>query len=212
MGERRPASDRASHYARRIERRWSELLDKAVVLSPRDWRRISGWQERGIPFEIVEEAMLEAIERDRRKEGTRRLSDLAPLIDEAWTAIVDGRRADPEAPAEPPSPCDPERLWGQRAEAEPQDSPLGRLLRELAARRAAGEEAGAVDRELDRLLPGAVDPALRERAEREIAEELEPYRERMSPDRLESTRRRACSKRLRRWLDLPRLADLGSDT
>ena len=212
MPERRPASDRAARYARRIERRWSELVDKPVVLSPRDWTRIADWHERGIPLEIVEEAMIDAVERDRRKAGTRRLADLAPLVEEGWAAIVDGRRAASESGAEPQSTSDPEQLWGQRAEAEPRDSPLGRLLRELVARRAKGEEAAAVDRELDRLLPETVARSLRERAEEEISKELEPYRERMTPQRLESTRRRARSERLRRWLDLPRLADRGTDT
>jgi hypothetical protein len=171
MREGRPASDQASRYARRIERRWSALLDKPIVLSPRDWRRIAGWHERGIPFEIVEEAMIEAVERDRRKAATRRLADLVPLVEEAWTAIVDGRRAASETGPDAERGTDPDERWERRAAAEPRDSPLGRLLHELVARRAEGETATALDRELDHRLPEVVDRSLRERVEREIADE-----------------------------------------
>ncbi len=37
-------------YARAIERLWSELLERPIVLSPRDWNLIGQWYDRGIPF------------------------------------------------------------------------------------------------------------------------------------------------------------------
>ena len=83
--------DDATRYARAIERRWSRLWEQPVVLSPRDWSRIARWHALGIPLEIVEDAMLAQVERARARSGAPRLSGLAPLVEQAWSVILEGR-------------------------------------------------------------------------------------------------------------------------
>jgi hypothetical protein len=195
----------ATRYARAIERRWADRLAQPVVLSPRDWSRIARWHALGIPLQIVDEAMDAAAARARSRSGRRRLSDLAPLVEEAWTVVLQGRRGCPP-PSEPSLSNGPSSRWRHCMREQSPGSPLGRLLGELLDRLAAGDRRAALDDQLDSRLVEAVEPALRERAFEEIASRLEPFRSRMSQQRLEATRRRACVDHLRRLLDLPRLA------
>jgi hypothetical protein len=195
----------AARYARAIERRWSELLGKAIVLSPRDWARIEHWYALGIPLQVVAEAMAAATERDRTKKSPLRLGRVAPLVEEAWAVILDGRRAAPDAVG--PSPqADPVDLWRRRKEREPDGSPLAVLLEELTDRLEDGEDRQELDDALDRRLVATVDPALRTKVQREVDGDIEPFRGRIPAERLDATRHRACVNRLRRLLDLPRLA------
>lgn len=195
----------AARYARAIERRWSELQGKPIVLSPRDWARIERWYALGIPLQVVAEAMAAATERDRTKKSPLRLGRVAPLVEEAWAVILDGRRATPDAVG--PSPqADPIDLWRRRKEREPDGSPLAVLLEELTDRLEHGADRQKLDDALDRRLVATVDPALRTKVQREVDGDIEPFRERIPAERLEATRHRACVNRLRRLLDLPRLA------
>jgi len=201
----RPGSGKAARYARVIERRWSELLGKPIVLSPRDWARIERWHSLGVPLEIVAEAMAATSERDKAGKRPRRLADVVPLVEEAWTVILDGRRARTGV-VEPSPEADPLSLWRRRKAREPSGSPLAALLDELTGRAECGEDRRELDEELDRRLVETVDPALRESVQREVAGELEPFQGRIPADRLDATRHRACVDRLRRKLDLPHLA------
>jgi hypothetical protein len=198
-------SDDAIRYARAIERRWSGLLEQPVVLSPRDWARIARWHALGVPLEIVEEAMRTAVERSRRRAGSRRLSDLAPLVEESWTVILEGRRGRPPE-AERAGTADPSDRWRRRLDEEGEGSRLAGLLANLLERLACGENGESLDQELDRRLIDSVEPRLRDRVLQEVSNELAPFRTRMSGECLEATRRRAAVDRLRRVLDLPRLA------
>lgn len=196
---------KVARYARVIERRWSELQGKPIVLSPRDWARIERWYSLGIPLDIVAEAMAAATERDQTSKSPRRLAAVAPLVEEAWAVILDGRRAT-RCEVGPSPEADPLNLWCRRKEREPAGSRLAGLLEELTGRIEGGEDRRRLDEELDRRLVETVDPALRESVQLEVDSELEPFRERIPADRLDATRRRACVDRLRRLLDLPRLA------
>jgi hypothetical protein len=202
---KRSARGGASRYARAIESRWSELLGRPVVFSPRDWSKVARWHALRIPLEIVEEAMGAALEQRRAREGARGIAELAPRIEEAWSVILDGRRSPPRDPGASPAP-EPWCRWRRRIEMEAVGSPLAKLLEELLGRLEGGEAGVALDEELDRRLAGSVASALRDRVFAEVTEETEPFRARMSADRLEATRRRASVDRLRRALDLPRLA------
>jgi len=159
-------------YARSIERRWSELLESPVVLSPRDWSRIEDWRRRGIPLAIVVEAMVAAARPERPRRRSPRLSDVTALVEEAWSVLVEGRLASPDEAGPGLDGLDPSGLWRRRMAAAPPDSPLARLLAELIARWEAGEEPERIDAELDRRLGAAVDPALDQRARREVADQL----------------------------------------
>ena len=71
---------RLGAYARAIERRWSQLTDGPVILSARDWQRITDWHDRGIPLQIVYEAMESVVERRARSPVSRTLSRVAPVL------------------------------------------------------------------------------------------------------------------------------------
>ena len=191
-------------YARTIERRWSDVVDRPVVLSPRDWSRISRWYLWGVPLDLIVETRRSAT-RPERGRAPRSLAQLAPAIEEAWTVIVQGRIA--EHPTELGSmPADPRAAWSSRILEEPPDSPLARTLTDLLARLDRGDDPDVLDGELDRRLPEIVPAELVDRVLAVLERELSEYRSRMSSDRLQATRRRACEKRLRHALNLPRLA------
>jgi hypothetical protein len=182
------------------------LQGKPVVLSPRDWARIESWCSQGIPLEIVIEAMAAVTEREQTGKRPRRLADVVPLVEEAWTVILDGRRARRCEVGPSPEADDPLVQWRHRRAREADGSPLAALLDELIVRIERGEERHDLDEELDGCLVEVVDRALLETVQREVDADLEPFRERIAADRLNATRRRACVVRLRRALDLPRLA------
>ncbi len=191
-------------YARTIERRWSDLVHRPVVLSPRDWSRISRWYSWSVPLDLIEETLRSATRPERGREP-RGLAQLAPAIEEAWTVILQGRIA--QRPAELGSiPADPRAAWGSRILEEPPGSPLARTLTDLLARLDRGDDPDVLDGELDRRLPEIVPAELVDRVLAGLERELSEYRSRMSTDRLQATRRRACEKRLRHALNLPRLA------
>ena len=198
-------------YARRIEALWSELLQRPLVLSPRDWSLVLGWHSSGIPLEIVREALASAAEREsrgKRNRPLRSLGYLAPAVNEAWRVVVTGRVPD-DVPAERSEP--PDRAWRRRLQAEPTESPLGRLLSDLISRLERGEAATRLDDELDRQLLEAAPYDLVDDVAKELETELAAYRDRISTERLDATRRTASIARLRGRLGLPRLGTADDD-
>ena len=190
-------------YARAIERCWSDALGRPVVLSPRDWAWVADWHARAIPLSIV----LEAIDALRQPEGRRReprgLAYIAPAVEEAWTALVEGRRARAETSgAERPTAL--AALQNAR-DAAPAGSPLRVLLDLLVDEFGRGVEVQEIDRRLDRVLPDTVADEVRLDAERELDRRLTPYRDRMDPDVYGRTRSVALVDALRTRLRLPRL-------
>jgi len=200
----------AATYARTIERLWEKLADRPVVLSPRDWSRISDWHARRIPLEIVREAMEEQAGRQRRGPVLRTLSGVERAVEEAWAVISQGRvGSPPDGPAAGADRAVPESAWQRRLEQEEPGSRLHSLLSELLDRLARGEDRAALDEELDRALPEAAPGKLLEAIRRQIDGELEDYRSRMAPEEFSASRRHGCLERLRRRLDLPRLSHPG---
>jgi hypothetical protein len=203
-----PAELSAATYARRIERRWCELLEQPVVLSPRDWSLLNEWHERGIPLQIVVEAMQTTIERSRTRGRAPRtaLSSLSHTVEDAWGAIVDGRRGGPATFGEAPGPTPRSaESWRRRAKTEG-GSALGALLTDLLRRLDRGAEPVALDAELDRRIAEASDPGVRCEIEREIERQLDPHRSRLSAAQIERTRARALVDRIRGRMGLARLA------
>ena len=201
-----PAELSAATYARRIERRWCELLEQPVVLSPRDWSILNEWHERGIPLQIVVEAMQTTIERSRSRGRAPRtsLSSLSQTVEGAWGAIVDGKRGRPAMLGEAATPSAADS-WRRRADTEG-GSALGTLLADLLRRLDQGADPVALDAELDRRLTEVTDPDLRRRIEHEIEQQLEPHRSRLSDVQIERTRMRALVDRIRGRIGLARLA------
>lgn len=195
-------------YARAIERCWSGALERPVVLSPRDWALISDWFERSIPLGIVEEAIHQTVAARTRRGSSapRTLGYIAAAVEEAWSVVVEGRRAETG-----PSSCPPERpaleCWRRRAAQEAADSPLARLLRGLITELAQGAAAEEVDRRLASSLTAAVPEALLRSTRAEVERQLAGFRERMDDGLFLATRERAIIARLRRALDLPTIGD-----
>ena len=198
--KRRAEENRA--YAREIERRWSRLHERPVVLSPKDWALVTDWQSRGVPLWILDEAMQAALERRAGREPPRSLAYLAPAVDEAWSVVLEGRRRD--APLLRPEPVDVRQRWREVAQARP-GSALGAVLDGLLARLEAGEAADKIDDELDRALAAAVQPEWVASITALVEQELLPFAERMTPTTLAETTSAAVVLRLRRELGLPPL-------
>lgn len=195
-------------YARAVERRWTRLCQRAVILSERDWALIEDWQSRGIPLQIVEEAIDAAEQRRRRARAAapppRGLAYVAPAVEQAWRLVLEGRSRDPGSDRARPGPASA-GAWRARLEAEPRESALRRLLESLLRALEAGDPPGEIDARLERTLPAAAPPALLREVETEVALELRPYQGRMEAATLATTRRRVVLHRLRARLGLPRL-------
>jgi len=189
-----------------VERRWARLCERAVILSERDWALIEDWQRRGIPLQIVEEAIDAAEQRRRRARAAapppRGLAYVAPAVEQAWRVVVEGRTGAEGAAGDARRPSAGAAAWRERLRAEPAGSALHRLLTDLLGALESGEPAREIDARLERDLAEAVSPALLREVDEEVARELEPYRGRMGEAALASTRRRAVIHRLRARLGL----------
>jgi hypothetical protein len=197
-------------YARAVEKSFSALRGRPVILSPRDWSLVADWHARGIPLRLVLEVLGEVGEARKRRgaDPPRSLAYLAPAVEEASAVFLSGRMADPDEPpgaAEGPAGTTAFSAW-ERSARQGAGTPLGAILRSLLERRREGEDTSVLDRELDAALPDAVETELRAEAEREALAALAPFRRRMPPEAWEATRRRAEADHLRRRLGLPRLA------
>ena len=198
----------AGSYARAIEGRWSQLLERPVVLSPREWALLSDWHARGIPLELVGEAIDELSEprRRRRRGAPRSLSAIARSVEEAWSVVRGDRSDPPDEGARAAEPRPAVTVWEARCKAEPEGSLLRRRLEELLKRLDGGEPAHEVDRRLDGMLSKLVPAGALRQLEEVVRGELAPFRGRMSDATFAATFESARAERLRRELGLPRLA------
>lgn len=194
----------STRYARAIERRWVALVDRPVVLSRRDWSQITRWHSRGVPLDLIEEALRSAVQPERGR-GLRGLAQIASEVDEAWSLILQGRLS-PDSVETGRPPTDPREAWQRCIGNETAGSALANALTGLLERLDQGQDPGLLDLELERRLPELAPGRLVDRVLGELQAELASYASRMSPERLRETRKRACEKRLRQALNLPRLA------
>jgi len=195
-------SPRPDAYAREIEREWSRLLDRPVVLSPKDWALISDWHARAVPLPLILESMRYAATRPGGRSAPRNLGYVAPAVEEAWQVVLDGRRAAPDSLPRPPT-GDPVDTWRTRLEASGVESSLRRLLSELLRAYETGEAAEAIDLRLNESLETSVSEDLLVATRDQVDAELAAFVERMDAATLARTRRAAIVDRLRRALDLP---------
>ena len=160
----------AGSYARAIERLWAELLERPVILSPRDWALVSEWYERSIPLALIEEAIETVRLKMRRgRRAPRNLSYLAPSVEESWQAVVEGRSEEPEPPvAELQQEVAPAAAWEACAQAGRCGAPLCGLLRSLLEELRAGADPDSIDARLERELPLRAPAALVEDATAQV--------------------------------------------
>lgn len=198
-------------YARSIEQGWERLCGRAVILSRRDWELVRAWYERGIPLQIVEEAIDAAAERrarGRTREAgpPRGLSYIAAAVEEAWNVVLEGRLGEPG-----PERSESEQTesgieaWRRRLGSEPPGTPLRDLLQQLIADHGRAN-ADELDARLDGAIVKAAPAAERREVEAALDRDLEAYRERMTPEVYRTTRQRALVLRLRERFGLPALA------
>ena len=206
------AGDRAetTRYARAVARAWSELPGAPGILSPRDWRLVEDWCARGVPLQVVREAIEAAAERLARgaKEPRRPrgLSYVAPAVEESWRVVLEGRVAEQARLREYDEiPAGAIDAWRARLAVEPEGSVLGRLLVDLIERLERGEPEAEIDRGLDEAIEASAAPGLLRRARDEVQAELVAYRGRMPASAFDATRNKALVTRLRAALGLPRL-------
>ncbi len=195
-----------ARFARAIERRWARCLDRPVVLSPRDWARITDWHARGIPLQLVLEAIDAAFEPRRRGRAARprALSYLAPSVEESFQVLIDGRRATGAArSARALVPLD---AWRKRRESEPAGSALAELLERLVRAAESGRAADSIDAALDDSIVAAASADLVHEAERAAERDRARLRGRVPDPELERARSSAVASWLRKRLGLPRLS------
>ena len=199
----------ARAYSLAVEKALSRVRSAPVLVSPRDWKLLADWHERGIPLGTILQALEEGARPAGRMgppRGFPSLAYIAPAVEEAWALIRAGR---PMAPAEQPGPLpmlsDALCAWNEARESAGPGSPLQALLTTLLTRLEEGEAPREVDRLLDAALLDTVPPGLASSAQAESDRELAPYSARMTPDALAATRQRRVQDRLRASLGLPRL-------
>jgi hypothetical protein len=191
-------------FAREIEARWSTLLERPVILGERDWQLISDWHERGIPLGLVSEAMEALGEKlARRRRKPRNLGALAPLVEEAWQTVREGR-IDDSAPSSD-APASPAQAWRRCADSLALDAPLKNLVETLLAELGAGADPGTCDQTLDRKLPGLLAPSLLEELTTAVEANLADFRPRWTADVWKASVERALISAARRRLNLPYL-------
>ena len=128
-------------YSRAIEQMWSELLDRPVVLSRRDWDLLSSWFERCIPLQLIREALQP--QGRTAKKPPRTLSHVSMAVEDAWAVVLQGRIASHAEELYPSNDMATALThWTTRLSAEVDGSPLHSLLHELLGRLASGEHQG----------------------------------------------------------------------
>jgi hypothetical protein len=198
-------------YARAIERLWIELCERPVIISKRDWKLIEEWYERGIPLQVVEEAIAAAAERRTKGKPTdppRGLAYISQAVDEGWMAVLAGRSASRDEAgglADEPGRA-PIAGWRERRDLEGEPSALGALLAELIEAFERGEDEAALDESLDARLPEVAPREMLREIERELERELARHKDRMAPGVYEMTLKRASALRLRERLRLDKLS------
>jgi hypothetical protein len=198
-----PGRSAAAAYARAVQRCWARHVDHAKVLSPREWELVRSWHVRGIPLEIVEQAIASAVEGRRRP--PRSLAHLGAAVEESWAVVCQGRSPTPDGAPRPGS--DPRLEWTRCRDRAPRGSALARLLDGLLDALARGEQASEVERRLDEAIVDAAPRELLLRVSGDVDRDLAPFRSRLGERTLSRTRTRALAKRLREALGLPRLGD-----
>lgn len=80
--------DDDNHYFRRIEEHFGRRRGGPLLLSPKDWRLIADWRDRGVPVEVVLRGINRAFDRfaQSRPSSSRvnSLSYCAQSVEETW--------------------------------------------------------------------------------------------------------------------------------
>ncbi len=189
-------------YGREVERLWTAAFDRALVLSPRDWRAIERWHEQQVPLAVIADAIDDVASRRRRGAPPRGLSYLERSVSELWELVRAGRhhQAPSSGEVEARRAID---VW--ESSARELQGALRAWLLELVERARAGESPETIESELVEGLWERCEEATRRRIDDELEAALSAHRERMEPALWERTLARNRVRRVRQEIGLPSL-------
>ena len=206
MAARGDGTSTARAYAREIERTIERLSGRPVVFSHRDWDLARRWHDDGVPLGMVLELL-----QDKGARAARGLRSIAAAVEAAWSVVRSGEiRAEP-APVTSVRPSDTHEDPYLAAAGKVAGEALAGLLRDASERLRRGESRPAIDRDVDRALPGACPAGWIEDAEQIVAGRLAPYHGRLPPVELERVQERARIDALRARAGLPPTATTRAD-
>ena len=214
------------NYFTEIEETFVRRRGKHLFLSPIDWAMIEGWQERGIPLHIVIRGIETVFDGFEKKPGPRSIKGLLYCREEIeaqyqeWLTMQTGKSPEQETPAQSAASVD-EVAAGIRHAIETLEALSNENLKEdfeRAAERLRGLEANlgtdheAIDKSLadvekflDQALLTKSGEAHLSKIEKDISEQLKPYKKGMDATTYASTFNLMLLKRLREDEGVPRL-------
>jgi hypothetical protein len=214
------------NYFTEIEETFVRRRGKHLFLSPIDWAMIEGWQDRGIPLHIVIRGIETVFDGFEKKPGPRSIKGLLYCREEIeaqyheWLSMQTGKSDQPAENAEPGGSIDGVAA-GIRHAIESLDGLTNENLREdleRACERLRGLEANlgtdleAIDKSLsdiekflDQALLTKAGEAHLSKIEKDISEQLKPYKKGMDAETYKSTFNLMLLKRLREDEGVPRL-------
>lgn len=215
------------NYYTEIEETFVRRRGKNLLLSPIDWALIEGWQERGIPLHIAIRAIENVFDGYDKKPATRTIKGLLYCREEIeaqyeeWLRSQAGKGEDSPQAGEGDSFSREAvvdhiaQLIGQLTAVDNAGlgEEIGRAISRLEELKASlGEDFEHVDKSLsdiEHLLDEALltnsDKAHLSKLEREVGEQLKPYKSSMEADAFAKTFELMLLKRLREEYKIPRL-------
>ncbi|MCP4656694.1 MAG: hypothetical protein GY856_14880 [bacterium] len=207
-----PFKASAGHdYFRAIERTFVDLRGSRLTIVPDDWHLTQRWHEMGMPLEWLERTLHEIFERRRAKGTAHKIVSLRYIrrsIEAAWE-----RRQKLTAPArsgDVPA-IDVKARLAALAEALPQElvgaGAWRRRIFELDGdAEAIEQQLAALDHELLEAASAKLDPASRERLDRELATAVATLARRLPAAEIEAAKAQLRERLLRELLYLPVLS------
>ena len=214
------------NYFTEIEETFVRRRGKHLFLSPIDWAMIEGWQERGVPLHIVIRGIETVFDGFEKKPGPRSIKGLLYCREEVeaqyqeWLTSQTGKAAEDDGRDASGDSID-NVAAGIRHAIETLDGLKNEILRddvERACERLRGLESnlgtdlGSIDASLsdvEKILDDALltktDHEHLSKIEREISEQLRPYKKGMGAETYKSTFDLMRMKRLREDAGVPRL-------
>jgi hypothetical protein len=205
-------SSAADHaYFQAIERRFVELRGAPLLLAPGDWQLTRDWHRRGIPLELVLDALTQVFAAREARGATGKVQGLrycAPAIERAWeerqALLATGRRQ--AAPA-----FDLEsRLSALCAALTDRDVVPSEIIDRIRGLEGTPEAVERRLSELDHELIAAVSNALEDdvlaEVERTADESVAKVEARLGATETSRIRERLIRESIRRRLDLPVLS------
>jgi hypothetical protein len=214
------------NYFTEIEETFVRRRGKHLFLSPIDWAMIEGWQERGIPLHIVIRGIETVFDGFEKKPGPRSIKGLLYCREEIeaqyqeWLAMQTGKSEEPEGTPGPGGSMDGVAAGIRHAIETIEGLTNDKLTEdyERACERLRGLETNlgpdleAVDKSLsdvekflDNALLTKVGDEHLSKVEKDISEQLKPYKKGMDAETYKSTFSLMLLKRLREDEGVPRL-------